>query len=119
MSVKMKGVEFNAYYNDDEYWVKNAWHDDHCVKVNGEYREELDENIPDDADVIIESGTVYIPVEGENGAEEKDISLVNHFKTWRKQKNFSFIVVTVKKDKLAEVREAMRCIPGVIEVKGN
>lgn len=119
MSAKMKGVEFNAYYNDDEYWEKGAWHDDHCVKVNGEYREELDENIPDDADVVIESGTVYIPVAGESGAEEKDIPLVTHFKNWRKKNNFSFIVVIVKKDKASEVREALKNISGVMEVKGN
>lgn len=119
MSVKMKGAEFNAYYHDDAYWVKDAWHDDHCIKVNGEYREDFDTHVPDDADVVIESGVVYVPVDGESGMEEKDISLVTHFKAWRKQSKYSFIVVTVEKDKAAEVREALRSIPGVASVKGD
>ena len=119
MSVKMKGVEFNAYYHDDEYWVSGAWHDDHCIKVNGEYREDFDTNVPDDADVVIESGVVYVPVNGESGMEEKDISLVTHFKNWRKQNKFSFIVVTVEKGKETDVRQALRLIPGVTEVKGG
>ncbi|ACO94363.1 hypothetical phage protein [Shigella phage Ag3] len=119
MSVKMKGAEFNAYYHDDEYWVNGAWHDDHCIKVNGEYREDVDADIPDDADVVIESGVVYVPVEGGSGAEENEVQLVSHFKKWRKQRNFSFIVVTVEKDKVADVRQALRSIPGVTEVKGG
>lgn len=120
MSVKMKGVEFKAYYNDNTYWAEDSWHDDHAIKVNDEYITDIeDDNIPDEADVVIESGVVFIPKMSENGYTESEVGFVSHFKGWRKQKNFSFIVVTVKKDKLAEVREAMRCIPGVIEVKGN
>ena len=119
MSVKMKGAEFKAYYHDEEYWKPGAWHDYHCIKVNGEYTEDIEVDIPDDADVLIESGVVYVPADDESGAEEKEIQLVTHFKNWRKQKNFSFIVVTVEKDKAAEVREAMKSIPGVTEVKGG
>lgn len=119
MSVKMKGAEFNAYYHDDAYWVKDAWHDDTCVKVNGEYVDELDDNVPDDADVVIESGVVYIPTKSESGYEETEVSLVSHFKAWRKQSKYSSIVVTVEKDKAAEVREALRSIPGVASVKGD
>lgn len=120
MSVKMKGAEFKAYYQDDEYWTPGAWHDGHCIKVDGEYREDIEvDNIPDDSDVVIESGVIYVPVNGESGAEEKEIQLVTHFKNWRKQNKFSFIVVVVEKEKVADVRAALRSIPGVNEVKGD
>lgn len=120
MSVKMKGAEFKSYYHDEVYWVEDAWHDDHLIKVNGEYIVDIeDEQIPDDADVVIESGVVYVPADGDSGTQERGISFVTHFKNWRKQNKFSFIVVTVEKDKVADVRQALRSIPGVTEVKGG
>lgn len=120
MSVKMKGAEFKTYYHDDQYWVQDAWHEDHVIKVNGKYVEDvIDDEIPNDADVVIESGVVYIPSQTDSGRVEKEVSFVTHFKNWRKQNKFSFIVVTVEKDKAAEVRQALKSIPGVTEVKGD
>ncbi|WPJ72215.1 hypothetical protein DEEACLCL_00198 [Salmonella phage CRW-SP2] len=120
MSVKTTGVEFKTYYHDDTYWVKDAWHDHHAIKVNGEYIEDIDDdNIPDNAEVVIESGVVYIPVNDESGYQEKDISLVTHFKNWRKQNKYSVIVLLVEKELLNDVVTTVKNIPGVSEVKGG
>ncbi len=118
MSVKMKGAEFKAYYDDSEYWVQDAWHDYHNIKVNGEYIDDIEtENIPDDADVVIESGIVYIPIRSESGYDEKEVQLVTHFKNWRKQQKFSTIVVVVERDKAEEIIASIKTIPGVNTVK--
>lgn len=118
MSVKMKGSEFSAYYNDNTYWKEGAWHDNHAIKVDGVYKEDLDELDPN-SDVVLESGVVYVPTVTESGAEEEEVDMVTHFKRWRRQSKFSFISITVEKDKLESVREALRAIPGITEVKGK
>lgn len=118
MSVKTNGAEFKEYYHDDIYWIKDAWHDDHAIKVNGEYIDDIeDENIPDDSIVVIESGIVYIPIKSESGCEEKEVQLVTHFKNWRKQQKFSTIVVVVEKNKAEEIIASIKTMPGVNTVK--
>lgn len=121
MSVKTTGAEFKAYYHDDKYWVKDSWHDDHVIKINGEYVDDIvDDEIPDDAEVVIESGVVYIPTLKESGfTEDKDVSLTTHFKNWRKQNKYVFLTVEVEKDKLSGVLDAIRAVPGVTKVKGG
>lgn len=117
MSVKMKGAEFNAFYHDEEFWPKNAWHDYHDVSVNGQYRDELDEGIADDDDVIIEDGVVYIPTETEDGMQEKEVKLTTFFKNWRKKTNFAILVVTVEKEHLEAATASIKSVTGVSSVK--
>ncbi|ANM47259.1 hypothetical protein FDI76_gp136 [Serratia phage vB_Sru_IME250] len=118
MSVKTNGAEFKEYYHDDVYWAKDAWHDDHAIKVNDEYIDDIeDDNIPDDATVEIESGIVYVPVRSESGYEEKEIQLVTHFKNWRKQLKYKTVIVQVEKDKVDDIISAIKSIPGVNNVK--
>lgn len=117
MSVKMKGAEFNAFYHDEEYWPKNAWHDYHDVSVNGQYRDELDEDIADDDDVIIEDGVVYIPTETEDGVREKEVKLTTFFSNWRKRNKYTFLVVTVEKEHIETVTASIKSIAGVSSVK--
>lgn len=114
MSVKTNGAELKAYYHDDAYWEQDAWWDGDAIKVDGEYLVGFeDDKIPDDADVVIESGTVYTPVKD----ERKEVSIVEHFKNWRKQTNFSFIVVAVEKQHLETVTTSIKSITGVSSVK--
>lgn len=118
MSVKTNGSEFKLYYHDDVYWEKDAWHDDHAIKINGEYVDDIeDDDIPDDATVVIESGTVYIPIISESGHEERVIQLVTHFKNWRKQLKYKTVIVQVEKDKAEDIILAIKSIPGVNTVK--
>lgn len=117
MSVKTTGAEFKEYYHDETYWVKDAWYDYHEVKVNGEYVEDIEADMPDDAQVVIESGVVYIPVQSESGMEEKEVSLITHFKTWRKQKTCTTLVITVAKEHLDTVMASVKTLQGVVSVK--
>lgn len=117
MSVKTTGAEFKEYYHDETYWVKDAWHDYHEVKVNGEYVEDITDDMPDDAEVVIESGVVYIPTKTESEYGEKEVSLVSHFKAWRKQATCSTLVITVSKEHLDAVKTFIRTIQGVVSVK--
>lgn len=119
MSVKTTGAEFKQYYHDDQYWEKESWHDDHAIKVNGEYTEDIcDDDIPDDAEVVIESGTVYIPVVTKGpGYAEDEVSLVKHFKNWRKQQKYTTLIVTVEKEHLDAVTSQIKTLPGVNSVK--
>ncbi|ASD51293.1 hypothetical protein [Dickeya phage JA15] len=114
MSVKMKGAEFKEYHHDDTYWVKDAWHDDHAIKVNGEYIDDITDDMPDDAEVVIESGVVFIPVQSESGMKEKDVSFVSHFKAWRKQKTCITLIITVEKEHLDAVKVAIKSQQGVV-----
>lgn len=117
MSVKTTGAEFKEYYQDENYWVLDAWHDDHAIKVNGEYIDDITTDMPDDAEVVIESGVVFIPVQSESGMEEKDVPLVSHFKAWRKQKTCTTLVITVEKEHLDAVKVAIKSQQGVVSVK--
>lgn len=117
MSVKTTGAEFKEYYNDDTYWVKDSWYDHYAIKVNGEYIDDITDNMPDDAEVVIESGVVFIPVLTESGAEEKEVSFVSHFKAWRKQKTSTTLVITVEKEHLDAVKVAIKSQQGVVSVK--
>ena len=108
MSVKTNGLEFWTFYNDKDYWPEGAWHDDTVILVNGKEVEDYTrENIPDDAQVTIDGGVVYLDERG-----QEDTGFESYFKKWRKQQSTVFLSVEAPKDKLDAIKAAIKAAGG-------
>lgn len=110
MTVKTTGAEFWAFYNDEGFWPKGAWHDDTLILVNGkEVDDYTRENIPDDAQLVLDGGVVFLDERG-----TKDTGFEAHFKKWRKGQNTAYLAVECPKDKLEAVKAAIRAAGGKV-----
>ena len=113
MSTKTTGAEYKAYMNesDPKWWPKDAYMDDELLTVDGKSTSEQDNfdssHLPDDAIVIIESGTYH-----ESYDDDDPISLETHFKRWRKAQTTVRIAVEVHKDKLDSLMTAIKANGG-------
>lgn len=108
MTTKTTGAEFWRFYNDKDYWPEGAWHDDTLILVNGkEVDDYTRENIPDDAQLVIDGGVVYLDEHGTS-----DTGFESFFRKWRKAQNIVFLSVEVPKDKLDAVKAAIKAARG-------
>jgi hypothetical protein len=106
--VKTTGAEFWAFYNDKTFWPAGSWHDDTLIIVNGKDVEDYTpENIPDDAQLLIEGGIVYLDDQGRD-----DTAFESFFKKWRKTQNTVFLSVECPKDKVDAVKSAIKAAGG-------
>lgn len=95
MAKKTTGAEWKRFYNDDEFWPGDTYHDDTLVEVNGKIDEDADLGAVQDSDIIvIREGYVF----SANG--EGIRSLASHFSRWQKQQSTARVVVEVPKDQL-------------------
>lgn len=107
MTVKTTGAEFKRYYNDDQAWPDDAWHDGIEVRVDGvDLGDESVEGIGDGAKVEIVSGDVFLP---EN---DDSICILKHFRKWLKNQNTAALMVECPKDKLEAVKAAIQSAGG-------
>lgn len=113
MSVKTTGAEWNRYYQDKQAWPDGSFYEDQVLKVNGElladdYFFDGDGLFDDSVKIKIISGFVFA------GYGEKEVSLVEHFKQWRKSQATSVIVVECPKDKVEQVEAAVKKVGGKV-----
>lgn len=102
--MRLKGVEWNAFYADPEVWLEDVWHDDVILSINGEELEDDKiDNVNPKATVTIESGVVYYD---ENG--EKSESLESVIRKWRKSQKIKTICAEIPKDQFDSVCEYLK-----------
>lgn len=86
--MKMKGSEWNRFYNDSDWWKSDYWLDNSEITVNEITVDEYDcFPVPDDADVEIKSGVVYFDFYedyDENG-NENFVDIFTFFNQWKQQ----------------------------------
>jgi len=103
--VKMKGVEWNAFYNDSSVWVPNVWHDDMLISVDGQEIDDDFDNIDPKANVTIESGVIYF---SDIPSEENSASVEAVIRKWRKNQKFKTICVEIPNDMFYAVCEQLK-----------
>lgn len=103
--MKMKGVEWNAFYNDPIIWQRGVWHDDLLLNVDGDDIDDDFDNIDPKATVTIESGVIYFQDEPD---EESSASFESTIRKWRKNQKFKTICVEIPIDMFYAVCEQLK-----------
>lgn len=89
--MKITGMEWKAFFADDDVWV-GACHDDETITVNGvEIDGDFDISTIDDDDVIGLIGGVFYD------NENRYKSLQSIFRKWRKSKKTAVLLAEVPK----------------------
>lgn len=105
MGAKTTGAEWNAFYQDAEFWPEGRWHEEEEVTLNGHpVGEDFAFEAAMDTDVLVVSGGVVF---------DEDVvgdlcSLEALFKRWKKKQSTVRIVMEVPKEKEQEFRESMK-----------
>lgn len=114
MPTKTTGAEFKRFYNDESFWPNDdgaTFHDEGVITIDGvvyEYGLDPDNDpIPDDAEVIIEGGTVYGP-----NWDGDEPSLETYFKRWKKKQNTASFLVECDQSVLDAVKAAIKAAGG-------
>lgn len=112
MNVKTTGAELKAFIDDDAFWDQGggAWHEDTIYRVNGgNAYNDLDVDLLDDDDVvIIEGGHVFFE------ESEEALALTTFFRRWRRQQNTAHLAVSIDKERLEDLKEAIKAVGGRI-----
>lgn len=103
--MKMKGVEWNAFYNDPLIWERDVRHDNLLITVDGKEEDEEFDNIDPKATVTIESGVIYFD---EDPDEEHSASVESVIRKWRRNRKFKTICVEVPNNILYVVCEQLK-----------
>lgn len=101
--MKVKGAEWNAFYNDDDYWKQGIWYDCLVLVVNGEEVEEGHEHVEPTATVEFDSGVVYF-----DDNQTKSESFDTFFKKWRKQVKMKTVGVGIPRELFDEICEQLK-----------
>lgn len=121
MPITVTGQEFKAFYDDPSVFPEGAYHDSVLIYVDGDlFMSDIDDpaprwkdaevkDIPDTSRVRVEAGVIIL---GENGAEK---DFVGALRGWRKQLNSVQLIVSVPKDKLEQVKAAIKSAGGRLE----
>lgn len=110
MATKITGAEFWAFYEDKTFWGDGVWHDDTCITVNGKEVTDYERtNIPDNAQLVIDGGVVYL-----NDGDEDGIAFESHLRKWRKLQKTTQIAVECPKDQLDAVKAAIKAAGGKV-----
>lgn len=112
MTVKCSGAEWNAFYNDAEFWPPNAWFDDAELTINGV----LDDGMGSidhvhASDVIKITGGVFFL----NDRSTDGVSLETHFKRWKKCQSTTIFVVEIPKEQDGAFRAFIKQFNGKIK----
>ena len=114
------GAELKAFYNDDKFWLKSddppaddgAWHEDVILSVNDEEQTEdfsIQQDLQDDDRVLILDGVVLFC-----DPETEGCTFETFFRRWRKKQSTVYLSVSVPRDKLDAVREAIKAAGGTV-----
>lgn len=103
--MKMKGVEWNAFYNDSAVWQRGVWHDDLVIAVDGYERDDDFDKVDPKATVTIESGVVYFQ---EDPSEKHSASIESVIRKWRKNQKVKTICVEIPREKFQGVCEWLK-----------
>lgn len=98
MTIKCTGYEWNAFYNEPEFWKEGTWWDACEITVNGlpisdDYYPNADGVANTDV-VKITNGVVFLRECDDNGP-----SMESYFKRWRKKQTTSIFVVEAPTEK--------------------
>lgn len=102
--MKMKGVEWNAFYNDKEIWKRDVWHDGLVITIDGR-EEDVFDDIDPKATITIEGGVIYFQ---ECPSEEHSASIESVIRNWRKNQKFKTICVEIPNEMLYAVCEQLK-----------
>ena len=109
--MKMKGAEWNSFFNDPTVWDRDVWHDNLIITVNGKKILERNSLFEDDDDfvdvdskatVIIESGDIYF------GDDSKPSSIKSVIRKWRRNQKFKTICVEIPNEMFYAVCEQLK-----------
>ena len=103
--MRMKGVEWNAFYNDEEVWKHNVWHDDLLITVDGYEVDDNFEDVDPKATVTIESGVIYFQ---DDVDEESSASVESVIRKWRKNQKYKTICVEIPNEMFYAVCEQLK-----------
>ena len=105
MTIKTTGLEFKRFYNDKSIWGYGVYYEEEELTVDGIILKDNDEidSIPDSAKVALSGGVVYL-----NPSDTDGPSMEKYFRMWKKKQDTEIIVCEVKKDRKAEVEDAIR-----------
>lgn len=106
-SVTMTGAEFKRFYEDQEVWGENTFHDDTLIHVDGVNADagNIDlATVADAARIEVESGEI---VEAPPGVPS---DLMDAIDWWRKRQTSVEVSMTVPREKLDQVLEALAAL---------
>ncbi len=103
--MKMKGVEWNAFYNDPIIWQRDVWHDDLLITVDGVEIDDEFDDIDPKAVVTIEGGVIYFE---SDPSEESSASVESVIRKWRKNQKFKTVCVEIPNDMFYAVCEQLK-----------
>ncbi len=99
-TVTLTGRQFKEFYNDEQVWGQDGYHEDDEILINGVLHD--DNSVPyqdvADTDVICIKGGCIIRDDGDN-----QIDMVNAAKKWAEANQFTEIIVKCDKSRLEEL----------------
>lgn len=112
MALKTNGKELKAFLADNSVWPDSAddniFYEELTLKVDGvEHDSCYLEKMADDDAVTITSGYVTSV-----GLSQVDCTFQDYLKKWRKQQNTVFMSISVPKDKVEAIKEAIKAAGG-------
>ena len=103
--MRMKGVEWNAFFNDEEVWKPGIWFEGLVLSIDGREEEDVFDDLDPKASVTIESGVIYF----KEDPEEKDAeSFESVIRKWRKKQKFKTICVEIPNDQFSAVCDQLK-----------
>ncbi|QQE90428.1 hypothetical protein [Azotobacter chroococcum] len=113
MTTKTTASELQAFWASDDpmFWPDGSYVEGLTLMVDGALTDEFDGTDPgtltDDQDIKIIGGAICL----ENG-DERDLEA--QFRKWRKLQSSVFLSVQAPKDKLDEIKAAIKALGGTI-----
>lgn len=100
--MKVKGVEWNSFYSDKDFWKEGMWYDVLDVIVDGV---EVDDHYPVDPKSTIQfyDGVLYFDED-----QKKSMPFETFFKKWRRESKVKAICVDVPNDLFEVVCEQLK-----------
>lgn len=108
MATKTTGLEFNRFYA--EPWPDGQYHEDVELTINGESKDEWDDIIINDTDIIVIIGGIVC-----NDNDGSCVSFESFFKKWRKKQQTRILMVEVTADKLDNLVDVIKSAGGKIK----
>lgn len=109
--IRITGEEWKRFCADENYWPEGAWHEDEEIAVNGEEVEVGIGDLPeftDDDIILIRGGTVFC-----DKVEPK--SLEGNIRKWKKEQNYTMLLVWCPKKNVEAVTEAVKSAGGKVK----
>ncbi|WKN20871.1 hypothetical protein [Azotobacter vinelandii] len=113
MTTKTTASELQAFWASDDpmFWPDLAYVDGLALSIDGRATDEFDdidvEELTDDQEIKILGGVICYADGSEDGFEAQ-------FRKWRKLQSSVFLSVQAPKDKLDEIKAAVKALGGTI-----